>query len=342
MSAGNGPTVRLCFNGRYPAPPSAELRHPNAAVLDRYLDTWTAAFGPLNHQPGADFEHFVEMTARFDAALRAFGPENAVVINEPETTTDPAGDGFTFGPVSTWFGSDHHATGSTDTYWANPAFRELAGRRWELAGLYPEDPQAVDLIDVLQALFDAGVRDFVVKGTAPKTLLTKFTLTGRPESLFSPDVPEEIYGATMHLEGNSRVFLVQERLPLAHEYRVFMAGDTPAAGAGCIEHFTPLDSRGDAFDTRLEGTRGSGIITDDPALTERLVEYARTAGSALHRADPGLGYAWVLDVAINTATNEPVVIELNPARNAGLYASNPHAWMEAVRDKLTIEQEAAA
>ena len=161
MSAGNGPTVRLCFNGRYPAPPSAELRHPNAAVLDRYLDTWTTAFGPLNHQPGADFEHFVEMTARFDAALRAFGPENAVVINEPETTTDPAGDGFTFGPVSTWFGSDHHATGSTDTYWANPAFRELSGRRWELAGLYPEDPQAVDLIDVLQGL-DIRLLDHII------------------------------------------------------------------------------------------------------------------------------------------------------------------------------------
>lgn len=336
------PTVRLFFDGRYPAPPTSELRHPNAALLDRYRDSWTTAFGPLNHQPGADFEHFVEMMARFDAALRAFGPENAVIINESETAHSPAGDGFAFGPVSTRFGSDHHARGSADTYWANPAFRELSGRRWELAGFYPDDPGAADLIDVLQGMFDDGVRGFVVKGTAPKTLLAKFSLTERPSALFSPEIPEDIYGASMHLEGKANVFLVQERLPLAHEYRVFMAGGTPAAGAGCIEHFTPLDNRGDAFDTRLEGTRGSGIITDDPAMTERLLDYARAAGAALYRADPGLGHAWVLDVAINTATNEPVVIELNPARNAGLYASNPQAWMEAVRDKLAIEQEEAA
>ena len=339
-----GATVRLSFPGRYPAPPARELRHPNAALLDRYLDTWTTAFGPLNHEEGADFEHFVEMAARFDAALGAFDAESAVIDNESEVRhgdTFPDTD-FMFGPLSTWYGSEHYATGSADTYWANPAFRELSGRRWDLAGLFPENPASRDVVDVLKELYDDGVRDYVVKGTASKTLLTMFRLEERPTSLFSKGIPEDIYHASMHLEGSSDVFLVQERLPLAHEYRIFMAGDTPAAGAGCIEHFTPLDGRGDAFDTRLEGTRGSGIIVDDPALTARLVGFARTAGAALFRADPGLGDAWVVDVAINTATAEPVVIEVNPGRNSGLYASAPNLWMEAVHAMLTGREQVAA
>lgn len=341
---GKPPTVRLSFTGQYPAPPSAALRHPNAALLDRYLDSWTAAFGPLNHQEDADYEHFVEMIARFDAALRAFGPENAAVFDESEAAGDTIADeaDFAFGPVGTWGHREHRASGSADTYWNNPAFRELSGRRWELAGLYPEKPGARDITESLQGMYDAGVRDFVVKGTAPKSMLSKFTLAERPASLFSAGVPEDLYMYFMHMEGSSDVFLVQERLPLAHEYRVFMAGDTPAAGAGCIEHFTPLDGRGDAFDTRLEGIRGSSTITDEPALTERLVNFARTAGAALHRADPGLGDAWVLDVAINTATDEPFVIEINPPRNAGLYASDPQVWLEAVRDRLARTGQAAA
>jgi hypothetical protein len=39
-----------------------------------------------------------------------------------------------------------------------------------------------------------------------------------------------------------------------------------------------------------------------------------------------------MDLAINADTDEIVLIELNPARNAGLYASSPSTWMEAVRD----------
>lgn len=70
----------------------------------------------------------------------------------------------------------------------------------------------------------------------------------------------------------------------------------------------------------------------DRDVTDRLRTFAEIAGRILHEQAPELGAAWVMDLAINQATNEVVLIELNPARNAGLYASCPSAWMSGVRD----------
>ena len=247
----------------------------------------------------------------------------------------PAPD-FVFGPVSSW--GDEHRTGRegdpADHYWEIPAFEKLSGRRWALAGYFPDDQNEADLLAVLQGMFDDGVRDFVVKGTAAKTLLVKFSLTVRPTDLFGrgTEIPSEIMDSALHLEGRSRVFLVQEQIPMVDEYRFFMAGNRPAAGAGCIENFTPLDSRGTAFDGRVEGKRNSGCVRDDVKVADRLRIFAEAAGTVLHEQAPDLGAAWVMDLAINQDTGEVVLIELNPARNAGLYASSPSAWMGAVRD----------
>jgi hypothetical protein len=350
------PQLLLEFAGQFPAPMPEQLQHENAALLNQYLNSWSRTFGELNHREDGDFEHFVENMARFDAASRAFGYQNTTIrhlagqhlsslcefngapILPAEEAALPVPD-FVFGPVASW-GSSHGAerqNDPADQYWEIPAFEALSGRRWALAGFHPDDQNEPELLGVLQGMFDDGVRNFVVKGTAAKTLLMKFTLTVRPTSLYGRDkeIPAEITDAVMHLEGRSSVFLVQEHIPMVDEYRFFMAGNQPASGAGCIEHFTPLDSRGTAFDGRVEGKRNSGNVRMDRDVTDRLRDFAADAGAALHEQAPELGAAWVMDLAINQATDEVVLIELNPARNAGLYASCPSAWMGAVREWLT-------
>lgn len=349
----HAPQLRLEFDHWYPAPLPRDLHHENIALLGQYLNSWTLAFGELNHQEDGDFEHFVENMARFDAASRAFGFSNTTILHTAgphlyslcefngapvlpdEEVLRPAPD-FTFGPVPSWGERHRPEEALVDRYWEIPAFRALAGRWCQLAGFLPDDADAPDLLAVLQSMFDDGVRRFVVKGTAPKTLLVDFTLSVRPTSLFgaASEVPSELTDAVMHLEGRSDVFLVQEHVPMTHEYRVFMAGDGPAAGAGCIEHLTPLDSRGSAFDVRTEAKRGSGEVVEDSALIERFRTFAAGAGALLHGHAPELGSAWVMDLAVNAETGQIVIIELNGARNAGLYASSPGAWMGAVRDWL--------
>jgi hypothetical protein len=347
------PQLLLEFAGQFPAPMPEHLQHENAALLAQYLNSWTRTFGQPNYREDGDFEHFVENMARFDAASRAFGYQNTTIrqrashlnmswlfdfdgelIAPAEEAELPAPD-FVFGPVASW-GSSHaqeRRSDPADHYWDIPAFEALSGRQWALAGYCPDDQNEPDLLAVLQGMFDDGIRRFVVKGTAAKTLLVDFTLTVRPTSLYGDsEIPSEILDGVLHREGHSRVFLVQEHIPMIDEYRFFMAGNQPASGAGCIEHFTPLDSRGTAFDGRTEGKRGSGMVADEAAVVNRLRDFAADAGALLHEQAPELGAAWVMDLAINQDTDEIVLIELNPARNAGLYASSPSAWMGAVRD----------
>jgi hypothetical protein len=350
------PQLLLEFAGQFPAPMPEQLQHENAPLLAQYLNSWTRTFGGPNHREDGDFEHFVENMARFDAASRAFGYQNTTIrhiagehlsslcefngapILPAEEAELPVPD-FTFGPVASW-GSSHaqeRRSDPADHYWDIPAFEALSGRRWALAGYCPDDQNEPDLLGVLQGMFDDGVRCFVVKGTAAKTLLVDFTLTVRPTSLYGDsEIPSEILDGVLHREGHSRVFLVQEHIPMIDEYRFFMAGNQPASGAGCIEHFTPLDSRGTAFDGRVEGKRNSGGVRDDLDVVNRLRDFAAAAGALLHEQAPDLGAAWVMDLAINQATDEVVLIELNPARNAGLYASSPSAWMGAVRDWVAM------
>ncbi|MEO3931392.1 hypothetical protein WMO79_01075 [Micrococcaceae bacterium Sec7.4] len=350
------PRLQLEFNHDFPAPMPEKLQHENAPLLAQYLNAWTRAFGEPNYREDGDVEHFVENMARFDAASRAFGYANTRILHTagkhlsslcdfhgaPILSTEEAllpEPAFVFGPVSSW--CDEHHTGRrkdpADHYWEIPAFESLSGRHWALAGYFPDDQNEPDLLGVLQGMFDDGIRRFVVKGTAAKTLLVKFTLTVRPTDLFGrgSEIPSEIIDSALHLEGRSGVFLVQEHIPMVDEYRFFMAGDRPASGAGCIEHFTPLDSRGTAFDGRVEGKRNSGCVRDDVEVVNRLRDFAAAAGRILYEQAPALGAAWVMDLAVNQETGEVVLIELNPARNAGLYASSPSAWMGAVRDSLS-------
>ncbi|MFJ2662637.1 ATP-grasp domain-containing protein [Arthrobacter koreensis] len=354
MLTATAPRLLLEFSGSYPAPMPSRIQHENTALLGQYLNSWTRIFGELNHQEDGDFENFVETMARFDAASRAFGYQNTSVMHRagkhlsslcdfhgaPLFGTDVPDPDFVFGPVYGWgdcdYSSERDAGDAADRYWQIPAFRELSGRTWAVAGFLPDDPRAKDVLDVLREMFDDGVRDFVVKGLAPKSLLVRFTLTRRPESLFGieNEIPSELTDGCMHLEGQSEVFLVQKRLQLVNEYRMFMAGPNPVAGAGCIEKFTPLDAKGPAFDVRVEGVRGSDAISEEPLTVGGMLGFAYYAGALLHEQKPELGAAWVMDLAVDAETGDLVVIELNPARNSGLYASSPSAWMEGVRDHL--------
>lgn len=198
------PKLLLEFNGRFRAPLSSELypralQSGNPALLAQYINTWVSTFGPIDHHEDGDFENFVETMARFDAASRAFGYENTSVLNQstehmssltqmtngaPILPSEEEEPDFVFGPVVNW--GNYHSQADdrdpADHYWDIPAFRELSGRQWTLAGYFPDDQNEPELLAVLQSMFDEGIRNFVVKGTAPKTLLVQFTLTDGPQA----------------------------------------------------------------------------------------------------------------------------------------------------------------
>ncbi|PQZ93656.1 hypothetical protein CQ018_08310 [Arthrobacter sp. MYb227] len=65
-----------------------------------------------------------------------------------------------------------------------------------------------------------------------------------------------------------------------------------------------------------------------------LVGFGHVVGPQLFAQAPSLGDVWVMDIAINSDTGEPVVIELNPAHNSGLYASQPRIRMQYVHRRI--------
>lgn len=315
------PTATLDFRAGFPAPPIEQLQDTR---LNSLMALWTRLVGPINHKPHRDYEEFVEQLFRLDAAVQAFG--------EQHCTVGPAGGGtdFVWGPIGSW-GSSHGAdVEPADTYWDIPAFRKFSGRRWALAGLVPD--AGPGHLEVIARLHGQGVREFLVKGTDSKSMLVRFSLG---DKYSTSDIPSDIYFGAMHREGQAKVYLVQEAIPMVDEYRLFMVGSDPATGAGCIEDFTPLDNRGDAFDPRVNGVRGQDPTRTDQGRVAELIEFGRAAGAALFADAPDLGPAWVMDVAM--APTGPVVIELNGARNSGLYASRPETWLSASKAFITTK-----
>jgi hypothetical protein len=73
-----------------------------------------------------------------------------------------------------------------------------------------------------------------------------------------------------------------------------------------------------------------------PAITRTLTGYAQQAIAALSKEVPDLR-DYVIDVALS-ANGEPLVVELNPLLNSGLYASQPVRVTQAMaaRDGVAV------
>ena len=134
-------------------------------------------------------------------------------------------------------------------------------------------------------------------------------------------------------EGDRDALLVQDRVDMSCETRFFAVDGRVVSGAACIEAHTPVDREEVEGVTAavFEHKRNGGDLFHDPVLARDLEAYAATV--AAEAAQEGLENL-VIDVAIGR-DGVPIVVEMNPAINAGLYANDPAAIVEA-----TIAREA--
>lgn len=132
------------------------------------------------------------------------------------------------------------------------------------------------------------------------------------------------------ISGERDNVLVQEVNLMTHETRLFMADGEVVSGAACIEEHTPLDrEEGQGIlPPVFELGRNGGERVRDEAAAERLVAFAREAAGMIVAEEPELRN-FVLDAAIGP-DGVPVLIELNPLVDSGLYANDPVAVAEAL------------
>jgi hypothetical protein len=212
------------------------------------------------------------------------------------------------------------------------AFRRNAGRRAVLCGIPCEGPlpRGADLHEELVAWAASGPVDAMLKVVAQ----AKYEAPARlrlPAGAGADAVHEAVRDALgytlLHLEGVPEGILLQDRVPMAGEYRFVVVDHRLAAGAGCIEKFAPISSVAEPFDPQIEGRRGDDDIRPDPAAVARYVAFAERVAAEIAAECPGTG-DYTLDVA--TGPGGPLVVELNEALNFGLYAASFARVLDAV------------
>ena len=285
-----------------------------------------------------DYEDFYEQAARLDAALSAFGAENIwlTVSQHREGDARNLGTGETrriselehlprYGLQAS---QSHREVDQAQAhlaadYYKYEAFLSRAGRRIVVCGYAPEKEGALDLGHVLARFAADGIRKAFLKVNLNKYATFPVDL---PEGFAPGDATAALYraldyGAT-YLEGGTANFQAQEFVTMEYEYRVFVVGNCAVSAAGCIEEFTPLDNNGYAFDNQLRRNRQDlSPVEVEPAIAGILTGFARNAIDALALEVPELT-DYVIDVAMDPS-GSPLIVELNPLLNAGLYASQP-------------------
>ena len=305
---------------------------------------WLAAF-PDSRPEERDKEDWVE-NACFLESFTRLGLEHEIMGSTPAVWISASADTLVSGEGEAAFfhsgikGSDHttgidfslplQSTKALDAigkHATSETFRKHAGRQMELVR---PDGQAVS--EAIRRIVPGSGEIFIK--TIKKEMAQRYSIeAGKDpwEQICAQD--EGIMWSTIQYEGNTTpYFSVQGVIEPTHEYRIFMVGDRPVTGAGCVEAFTPLDNW-DVFDPKMEPVRNrTGVITARDVL-DAYREFAEAFGKEF-AAENGKALAYSLDLCLDRNTGKVVPIELNPPMNLGRYASDIDAWVLAIDELL--------
>lgn len=230
-----------------------------------------------------------------------------------------------------------------DNYFRNPGFHAHAGRVMEFATYDDMNgdlsiPPAENLVEVLKARRDAGQAEAFVKIAATKRGFARVPLAGLSDRQINQALLERFDWTLIEIAGRKDAILVQDCVTMKHEYRMFVVDGQLAAGAGCIEEFSPLHNRGDKFDPRTREVRmsehGRSAVEERPDIVSRYVTAAPQIIGDLIRGNPEMR-TFVLDLCL--INDQVAVVELNPPRNSGQYALK---WVDVFDAQLDVARRA--
>lgn len=350
--------------GHFPKPANLDsdsrVRSANPKKLQeilKVLKTWDSLIGIHEKDGGGDWEDFWEMAFRLHAGVYSGADEVYLSVNDGdgiklefsanadvskslnnqeivslENLKERINEFNLYGPLSRFSTLkllENKQEILADNYCKLESFKKFARREIHVCGFgEPEEgepPLKLEFREAIELLKQKGLTGAVVKPTRFKTMPLLRIENFEEETLKNTE--HEIYDHRMSVAGLNDTLIVQERVSMTHEYRLFVVNGQLVSGAGCIERFTPLDNEGSDFDSRTEKHRGDGIVVASPQLVARYKEFGQLAANEFLLENLK---TYVLDVAINQATDECLVIELNGLLNSGLYASNPDAVAKAL------------
>lgn len=298
-----------------------------AGVPDGYIRAWEEHVGPVG-PAGGDREDWIEMCARLYWGVRNLGDDAIVRVHGRWRGDDGSLAGLPhIGHVLAHCRTPDQVADSSlaSRYRLNPVVRGLMHRPSETCSIDPPDVRAA-----FARLVDRGVTSFLVKYAVREKARPNLPLDGTDPDMLADRVAGWLAEdwESMRAEGVPDALLVQKRVRMEYEYRVFIIGDEPVCGAGNIGVLTPVNNEA-RFDPKMQWTRTDmdrSTVERRPDLAERYREAAVRFGRAL----AGNGYgAYVLDLCL--IDGEVSIVELNGMMNAGLFALDMDALTRAMR-----------
>ncbi len=232
------------------------------------------------------------------------------------------------------------------------SFRRNAGRKLRLADM-PGDregagdrkvvfPGGANSTPLGEAMLDFANGECIVKQVYPGKSLPLCTYEvgadtteQDAEQMFFDDVGFHF----ARFEGDPAALLVQERVQMQHETRFFVINGKVVTAAACIEAHTPQQNRGDLFDLTFEVDRNKGDIIQSRPIGKKLWNFAKKVVQEIGEEAPEMQH-YVIDLATG-ADGDPLVIELNPAAQSGLYAVHTKSMMQAIVEAAEAEPSRA-
>ena len=333
--------------------------HYPAEAIERapaYLSHWLEAFPdsqPTSDPRICDFEDWAENAVLLHEArlrhlpLRILDPASQHRISTSGWMTPPSiEDGPVGAMLGYWansdflnhrslgiklIGQDANAANAASAYAESPVFQRHAGRQTFYADASQESIEQV-LTEILGDRDEAEIFAKTVRKEYSGNAVIR-----RGEPLFRQlcEYFDGLEWEIVQFEGNKKLLLIQDRISCRYEYRFFVVGGKLVTGAGCVEHFTPLDST-EVFDPQMEAVRNQSEVTFEPKIRDQHLAFAQQFVEEF-ASEHGRNLDYCLDVCLD-ADGRSVVIELNPPLNCGRYASDSGVWMDAIIERT----EAAA
>ncbi len=321
------------------------------------------------HRPemGVDYEDWTEAAVMLEAALRA-GLEVKILprqslskaVNAPELVIEgrPCRDMLIGRTLQSdprnadWLnlGWPSACNDLANHYAETETFHAFAGRQAVLADV-PGESARLREANTLARTGSGGDVAEAIRGFAGGRCFVKVVWPAKSEAPFRLDVPagctpeqaKSLFIAeTGYLsaarEGDRDAILVQEHVEMRHETRFFVINAQIVTGSGCIESDTPIQNgEGLRFPARSEPHRNHGRIGVHPSEASALRQHAERFVAALAEEAPEMAH-YVVDCALKP-DGTPVVIELNPIAESGLYAASHRDLFAAIAAAAELEPE---
>lgn len=344
---------------------------PRSQADREFYDRLSAATGiTIEIDESVDYEDWMEPACMLDAALRT-GVEVAIIPRKAlgQAMEDP--DALIFGAacpdmlIGRQLSADPYALSRMGFAWppacndrANAyakldAFQAHAGRKVVLAHM-PGDAEMAGSqsapfgkkwgeTSLGTAMLEFVGQDCLVKQVYPAKsmpILTFEVEAGLTEKQAESMFFNEVGFHFARFEGDRDALLVQEVVAMTHETRFFVVNGEVITGAACIEAHTPRQAPGGdcVLPELFELKRNRRKEVTDPEAAETLLTFARAVAAEVAAETSDLPH-YVMDCALG-ADRKPLVIELNPIAQSGLYAINADRLFTAILTSVELEAKA--